>query len=410
MSHLLNARDYQLAAQKYLPRALFDYINRGTEDERGLEKLRRSLDAIDLVPRVLTGHASRDLKTTVLGQELSMPLIVAPTALAGLVTHGGETKLARAATAVGIPVCISTQSVSTIEEVRAGAPNANLWFQLYMWKDRQLSRNLLQRVKNAGATTLIVTADTPASPKREYNNRNGFSIPLRYSMRLGLDVMMHPKWLFGVLLRYLFSTGMPTYGHYPQEFRTSVTQPSVAEAVRLENELNWQDLHQLRQWWRGKLVVKGVLSVHDAVKAREAGVDGIVVSSHGARNLDSAPAPADVLASIAAAVGQHIDVLADSGIMRGSDVLKYAGLGAKAVLAGRLPLWGLAAGGEPGAIGLLRMLRDEIDLTLTMLGLHSPSECAMALSTGLMGCTSTAALPASLILPNAGLVGQGKSA
>lgn len=379
MPQLLNARDYRDAARRYLPRALFEYIDRGTEDELGLDKLRRSLEAMDLVPSILTGHAERDLKTSVLGQEIDMPLVIAPTALAGLVAHDGEVKLARAAARLGIPVCISTQSVTTVEEVRAGAPDARLWFQLYMWKDRKLSQALLERVEQAGATTLVVTADTPVGPKREYNNRNGFAIPLRYSARAGLDVARHPRWLFGVLLRYLLSTGMPTYGHYPEEFRTAVTRPAVAEAVRLENLLNWDDMRQLRRWWKGKLVVKGVLSVPDAVKSLEAGADGIVVSSHGARNLDAAPAPADVLAPIAQAVGQRLDVLADSGVMRGSDALKYIGLGAKAVLIGRLPLWGLAAGGEAGAAGLLAMLKTEIDLTLTMLGLRTPGECAAAL-------------------------------
>ena len=193
MAQLLNARDYRAAARTYLPRALFEYIDRGTEDEHGLDKLRRSFDAINLVPRILTGHAERDLKTTVLGQEIGMPLVVAPTALAGLVAHDGEVKLARAAGRMGIPVCISTQSVTTIEAVRAGAPDAWLWFQLYVWKDRRLTQALLQRVKEAGADILVVTVDTPLGPKREYNSRNGFSIPLRYSARIGLDVaQQHP--------------------------------------------------------------------------------------------------------------------------------------------------------------------------------------------------------------------------
>ncbi|WP_019938835.1 alpha-hydroxy acid oxidase [Bordetella sp. FB-8] len=380
MAQLLNARDYRAAARRYLPRALFEYIDRGTEDELGLDKLRRSLEAIDLVPRILTGHAERDLKTTVLGQEIGMPLVVAPTALAGLVSHDGEIKLARAAARLGIPVCISTQSVTTIEAVRAGAPDAQLWFQLYVWKDHKLTHALLQRVKQAGATTLVVTADTPLGPKREYNDRNGFSIPLRYSARACLDVAMHPRWLFGVLLRYVLAAGMPTYGHYPEAFRTAVTRPAVAEAVRLENRLDWEDIRRLRQWWPGKLVIKGVLSVSDALKSHEAGADGIVVSSHGARNLDAAPAPADVLAPIVQAVGQGLEVLADSGVMRGSDALKYIGLGAKAVMTGRLSLWGLAAGGEAGAVDLLGMLKDEIDLTLAMLGLRTPAEARHAVS------------------------------
>lgn len=372
MQQLLNAGDYREAARRRLPHSLFEYIDRGTEDELALSALRRSLDAIQLMPRMLTGYAERDLETSVLGQQTGMQVMIAPTALAGLVSHGGEVKLARAAARANVPVCISTQSVTTIEEVRDGAPGALLWFQLYMWKDRNLSRQLLERVAASGVTTLVLTVDTPIVPRREYNVRNGFSIPLRYTVRAGIDVMMHPRWLFGVLMRYLMTTGMPTYGHYPREFRGAITRPSVADAVKLENLLNWDDARQLRQWWKGELVIKGILSVEDARRSHEIGANGIVVSAHGGRNIDSAPTPAKVLPGIVDAVGQKIEVLADSGVMRGSDVLKYISLGAKSVMLGRLPLWGLASGGEPGADAILEMMRTEIDITLAMLGARTP--------------------------------------
>ncbi|CAN7591490.1 alpha-hydroxy acid oxidase [Mesorhizobium sp. LjNodule214] len=287
--------------------------------------------------------------------------------------HGGEIKLARAAARANIPVCISTQSVTTIEEVRDGAPGALLWFQLYMWKDRNLSRQLLERVAASGVTSVVLTVDTPVVPRREYNVRNGFSIPLQYTVRAGVDVMMHPRWMFGVL-RYLTTTGMPTYGHYPKEFRGAITRPSVSDAVKLENLLNWDDVRQLRQWWKGELVIKGILCVEDARKSHEIGADGIVVSAHGGRNIDSAPTPAKVLPGIVDAVGQKIEILADSGVMRGSDVLKYVSLGAKSVMLGRLPLWGLASAGEPGADAVLEMMRTEIDISLAMLGAQTPRE------------------------------------
>lgn len=375
MSHLLNAQDYRSAARKFLPKALFEYIDRGAEDENALRRLRDALDAVRLEPTFLTGHAERDLSTGVLGQKLAMPVIIAPTALAGMVSHNGEVKIARAAERIGIPACISTQSVTTVEEIRSGAPNANLWFQLYLWKDRALSKALLERVQAAGVDTLVVTADTPAGPKREYNQRNGFAIPIKYSAQLGFDVASHPRWLIGVLLRYMSTTGMPTYGHYPAEFRSSVTRAQLADRVRLENLLNWDDVRELRRWWKGKLVVKGVLSLGDAELAKASGADGIVVSSHGARNLDVLPSPIEVLPQVAEKFGHELDIMADSGIQRGSDVLKYIAHGAKAVMIGRLPLWGLAAGGEKGADALLMMLRDEIDLTLTMLGHKYPAEC-----------------------------------
>jgi isopentenyl diphosphate isomerase/L-lactate dehydrogenase-like FMN-dependent dehydrogenase len=375
MSFLLNAQDYRAAARRVLPKALFEYIDRGAEDENALRRLRDTLDSVHLVPSALTAHGERDLTAEVLGQQMAMPVIVAPTALAGMVSHNGEVKIARAAERIGIPTCISTQSVTTVEEIQAGAPGANLWFQLYLWKDRALSKALLERVQRAGVDTLVVTADTPTGPKREYNQRNGFAIPIKYSLRLGVDVASHPRWLIGVLLRYLTTTGMPTYGHYPEEFRSSVTRAQLAERVRLENLLNWDDLHELRRWWKGKLIVKGILSMRDAELAKAAGADGIVVSSHGARNLDILPSPIEILPQIADAFGHDIEIIADSGVQRGSDVVKYVAHGAKAVMIGRLPLWGLAAGGEAGADALLAMLRDEIDLTLTMLGRKSAQEC-----------------------------------
>lgn len=379
MTQYLNASDFRKAAKRKLPKFIFEYIDRGTEDERALKTLRESLDNIELVPSVLTGFHKRELGTSIMGQEYALPLVVAPTALAGLVSYQGEVKIARAASRLGIPVCVSTQSVTTVEEIASGAPAADIWFQLYMWKDRSLSKALLERVAQSGVENLVITADTPASPKREYNRRNGFSIPFDYSLKAMSDVALHPRWFYGVLMRYLMTTGLPTYGHYPEAFRSSIARQSIAAAVQLENLLNWDDVRQIRSWWKGKIIIKGILSITDACQARDVGADGIVVSSHGGRNLDIAPPPAKVLPQIADAVGQYMTVLADSGVMRGSDVLKYIGLGAHAVMVGRLPLWGLAANGEAGAEQLLSILRDEIDLALCMLGLQKTSDCVSAI-------------------------------
>ncbi|AYD03639.1 alpha-hydroxy acid oxidase [Neorhizobium sp. NCHU2750] len=379
MRQLRNAVDFREAAQRRLPRMLFEYIDRGTEDEFALSALRQSLDAIQFMPYVLTGHAVRDISTSVFGQEADMPIVVAPTALAGLVSHNGEIKMARAAAKAGIPVCISTQSITTIEEIRAGAPSAMLWFQLYVWKDRSLTKRLLERVAATGVTTLVVTVDTPVVPNREYNLRNGFSMPMKFTPRTITDVASHPRWLLGVLLRYLMGAGMPVYGHYPEAFRSAITRPSTAEAVKLEDRLNWEDLRQLRKTWKGQLVIKGIFSVGDARKCVEIGADGLVVSSHGGRNIDSAPPTAQILPDIADAVGDQIEVLADSGVRRGSDVLKYLSLGARSVMLGRLPLWGLACGGEEGADALFRVLRNEIDVTLALLGARTANDIQLRL-------------------------------
>lgn len=321
-----------------------------------------------LQPLVLTGHAQANLATVVLGKTLSAPIVVAPTALAGLVAFDGETKLDRAAAAVGVPFCVSTQSITTIETIRRGAPDAELWFQLYVWRDRTLTLNLLDRVRASGCDMLLITVDTPIGPNREYNQRNGFAIPMTPSLRAAVDFAIHPHWTFGVMARYFAREGVPTYGHYPDAFRAAVSRPSVADAVRLESCLTWDDIKLLRDHWRGQIIIKGILSVEDALRAARLGADRIVVPAHGGRNLDCLPAPVDVLPAIVDAVSQRISVVVDSGVRRGTDVLKYCALGADAVLLGRLPLWGLAAGGEAGAEAALRMIVREISSAMVFLG------------------------------------------
>lgn len=375
MSSLLNFFDYRARARRYLPNALFQYIDRGCEDEQALSRIRSSLDRITLTPSILTGVDCPDLSTRLLGQALNMPVIIAPTALAGMVAYQGEIKLAKTARDAGIPFCVSTQSVTTIEEIRQHVPDALLWFQLYAWKDRNLTRQLLDRAQAAQVECLVITADTPASPKREYNVRNGFSIPLKPTLGLALDVLRHPSWLVSVWLRHTLSSGMPSYGHYPEAFRSTVTQQTVHDAVKLDNCLSWKDIRQIRQWWHGRIIIKGVLSTADALIARDEGADAIVVSAHGGRNLDSAPAPIDVLPAIAQQVRGDMQIIADSGVTRGSDILKYLALGADAVMVGRLPLWGLAAADQAGANAIMQMLKEEMDLTLRMSGTHSVSDC-----------------------------------
>lgn len=368
MARLLNCDDYRALAKKHLPKGLFEYIDRGTEAELALSDIRHSLDQITFSPKVLTGQSSCDMTCQILGRSYPVPLVIAPTALAGLVSYDGEAKLARAAGQLGIPFCVSTQSVTSIDDIRHGAPNAELWLQLYLWRNRDLSWQLLERAKQVGADTLVITADTPLSPKRDYNQRNGFSVPFVPSLRGICDMVTHPRWLTSVMLRYLMTTGMPTYAHYPDAFKTAITRNAVAEDVKIESALGWSDIAEIRDRWQGKVILKGILSVKDAIKARDAGIDGIVVSAHGGRNLDIAPAPADVLPEIVDAVGTQMVVMADSGIRRGSDALKYLALGAQSVMVGRLPLYGLAAGGEEGTRDLLSMLIDEMQANLVFAG------------------------------------------
>lgn len=363
----LNVEDFRQIARARLPRGIFEYIDRGAEDEVGLRALRQGFDRTTFNPRILVDVSTRDLSVDLLGTRQPLPLVVAPTAAAGLVWHHGELALARAAAAVGIPFCIATGSITAMERIAAESPGP-LWFQLYMWHDRALSYQLLDRAKAAGIETLVLTADTVALPNREYNTRNGFEVPIRASIRGGLDMLLHPSWVWRVLWRYIREEGVPTYQHYPPGYRAKITRKAASDSVRLADSLTWDDFAELRRRWSGKLLLKGVLRADDAVRARDHGADAIVVTSHGARNLDGAASPIEVLPAIADAIGGSIEIIADSGVRRGSDVLKLIALGARAVMVGRSVLYGTAANGQVGAQQVLELLGKEIETSLCFLG------------------------------------------
>lgn len=363
----LNIADLRVLARRRLPRGIFDYIDRGAEDEVGIRRLREAFEAVTFNPRVLVDISERQLTVNLLGQRQSMPLVVAPTASAGLVWYQGETALARAAQSAGIPFCVATESITSIEQI-AAATSGSIWFQLYMWQDQALSYDLLDRAKSCGVETLVLTVDTAAPLNREYNIRNGYGVPIRASVRNTVDMMLHPSWAMRVLGRYIQAGGMPAFQHYPEAFRTKISAARTDARVKLANTLTWDDFAVLRRRWPGKLVLKGILRVDDARRAAKHGADAIIVSNHGARNLDGAIAPIQILPAIADAVASRMDVIADSGVRRGSDVLKLLACGAKAVLVGRAALFGTAAGGEAGARRAFEILRTELDGSLGLLG------------------------------------------
>ncbi|MBS7543310.1 alpha-hydroxy acid oxidase [Ancylobacter oerskovii] len=367
LSTALNVEDVRRLARRRLPRGIFDYIDRGAEDEVGLARLRRGFDELVFHPRILVDVSRRDLSVRLFGHEQPLPLVIAPTAAAGLAWHQGEIELARAAAKAGIPFTIATESITEMERIVTES-RARLWFQLYMWQARDLSYALIDRAWASGIETLVLTVDTVANPIREYNARNGYAVPIRASLRGGLDMLTHPRWVVSVLLRYLIDEGLPTFRHYPEGLRASITRSKPCSEVRLTDALGWDDFRELRRRWRGRLILKGVLTAGDAARAVEAGADGIVVSSHGARNLDAAIPPVRVLPAIAEAVRGRATVLADSGVRRGTDVLKLMALGADAVLIGRAPLYGIATAGEAGASHVLDLLRREMLATLGFLG------------------------------------------
>ncbi len=356
----LNIADLRAAAQRRLPKALFEYVDRGAEDEVALGANRAALGTLKLRPRVLRDVAARSTESTLFGQPMNLPIAVAPTAVAGLLWHDGDVLSARAAVAAGIPYTLSTFSVTALERVAKAAPGGRLWFQLYVSNDRDHMRALVGRARDAGYEALVFTVDGPVPPKREYNAKNGFSIPIGFSPRLMWDVARHPRWLLGVAARYQLTTGFPRIAHNPG-----------GGAHKADASINWDTVKELRERFPGRLLLKGVLHPEDAKLALGAGVDGIVVSNHGGRNLDASIATIDALPDIVGAVGGRLPVLVDSGFQRGSDIVKALALGASAVFVGRAILWGVAAFGEPGARRSIRILGEEIDQVMAQVGCAS---------------------------------------
>ena len=368
-----NIADLRELAQRRLPRGLFEFMERGCEDEVSLRNNRTIFERIKLKPRVLEDVSERDQSVTLFGHKQNMPIAIAPTGTPGIMWHEGELALARAAKAAGIPFTLATTTLTAMERV-VDEVGGRLWFQLYMYADRSLSRWIAERAKTAGYEALIITVDSATFSNREYNLRNGFTIPITYSAKNIVDVVRHPRWLFGVWLRYLLEGGLPLYENYPPEVRARIKAAPMGRAMKLNDALNWDDIREMRKLWPGTLMIKGVLHPDDARQAADYGVDGVIVSNHGGRVIDGAPAPIEVLPQMLDAVGKRITVIVDSGYRRGSDIVKAMALGAHAVLVGRATLYGTAAAGEAGAARALTILREEIDRVLALVGVTSIDE------------------------------------
>jgi len=366
--HALNIDDLRDLAKRRLPKGFFEFVDRGTEGEVSLHRNRTAFDPIRFRPRVLVDVQERSLRIELLGKTQAMPVAIAPTGIAGMLWYQGEIELARAAHAAGVPFSLATASITSMEDVAENVPGARLWYQLYMWPERSMSYEMVQRADRAGYEALIVTLDTVMTPNREYNTRNGYATPLRFTPRNIVDVGTHPGWLLGTLTRYLMNGGMPHFQNFPEGLRRKITQGEVKRASLKNQSLTWDDLKALRDKWPRKLIVKGILRGDDAARAVECGADALVVSNHGGRNLDGTPAPIQVLPEVLAAVGGRAPVMIDGGFRRGTDVVKALALGASAVLLGRGTLYGTAAAGQRGAARALQIYRDEIDRTMGFLG------------------------------------------
>jgi L-lactate dehydrogenase (cytochrome)/(S)-mandelate dehydrogenase len=362
-----NIADLRELARKRLPRGLFEFMDRGCEDEVSLRNNRAAFERIKLKPRVLNDVSKRDQSITLFGHKQNMPIAIAPTGTPGIMWYEGELELARAAKKAGIPFTLATTTLTAMERI-VDEVGGRLWFQLYMYADRSLSRWIAERTKAAGYEALIMTVDSPTFSNREYNLRNGFTIPITYSAKNILDVLGHPRWMLGVWLRYLLEGGLPLFENYPPEVKARVKAAPMGRAMKLNDALNWDDVREMRKLWPGTLMIKGVLSPADAAIAADCGVDGVVVSNHGGRVVDGAIAPIDALPAMLDAVGKRMTVIVDSGFRRGSDVVKAMALGAHAVLVGRATLYGVAAAGEAGGTRALNILREEIDRVMALIG------------------------------------------
>jgi (S)-mandelate dehydrogenase len=368
-----NIADLRVAAKRRLPRGVFEFVDRGTEDEVGLRNNRTSFERIKLRPRSLVDVSGRSMQTTLFGKPMGMPLAIAPTGAAGLVWYEGELELAKAASAAKVPFTLASSAMTSLEKIAKEA-GGRLWMQLYLWNDRKLSYELVHRAERAGFEALILTVDTIVSPNREYNARNGFNLPFHPTPRAVMDMAVHPRWLTGVLTRYLTTTGMPRFENLPDRFRRKITaDPSHSEITR-QDTLNWDDVRKLRALWPRVLMVKGIMRADEAVRAVEYGADAVIVSNHGGRNLDSAISSIDALPEIVEAVGDRATVILDSGVRRGSDIAKALALGAKAVLVGRATLYGTAVGGAAGALHAINVLRNELDKVMAYTACNTVDE------------------------------------
>jgi L-lactate dehydrogenase (cytochrome) len=359
LARAASVADLRLLARRRAPRAVFDYTDGAAGEEIGLRRSRQAFGRVEFQPRVLRDVSNVDTSTTILGRASALPLVFGPTGFTRMMHTEGEPAVARVAARVGIPYALSTMGTTSIEELAAAAPGGRLWFQLYLWRDREASRDFVERAREAGYEALVLTVDTPVPGARLRDVRNGLTIPPSLSMRTFAEGVLHPAWWFDLLTTEAL------------EFASlNRFEGTVAELVdrMFDPTATLSDLSWLRSVWPGSLVVKGVQNVADARAVVDAGADGLVVSNHGGRQLDRAPTPLEALAAVVDAVGDRAEVYVDGGILSGSDLVAAVALGARAGLVGRAYLYGLMAGGERGVQRAADILHTEVTTTLALLG------------------------------------------
>jgi (S)-mandelate dehydrogenase len=370
----VNIDDLRGIARRRLPRFVFDYVDGGAEDERTLAANREAFARLRFRPRTLVDVAKRDLSGRLLGAPSALPAVVGPTGLNGLSWRDGDLALAKAASKAGLPFAMSTVSMSLVEDVAREAPG-RLWLQAYVFGERPITEAIIRRALEAGFECVVLTSDFPVAGKRERDIRSGLLPRQRLTLATKLDMLMHPRWIARV------ATRRPRFVNVERELGPGRDVNAFVGHGMFDPSFRWDDLKRFRELWPRKLLLKGVLRADDAERALSAGVDGLVLSNHGGRQLDGAVSGMEALPEVARAVGGRTSILVDGGVRRGGDIAKAVALGAEGVLLGRAPVYGLAAGGEPGAARAIAILADELDRTLA-----------------LTGCPAVAALAADLVV------------
>jgi L-lactate dehydrogenase (cytochrome) len=364
--------DFEVLASRRLPRPVFGYIANGSETNWSRDDNRAAFRDYALLPRSLVDVAARSLETELFGETSTAPFGIAPVGLSALAAYRGDLALAAAAARSGIPMILSGASLIRMEEVAAVNPRA--WFQAYLPGRLDQIDAHLDRIGAAGFRTLVVTVDVPVISNRENAVRSGFSAPLRPSVRLAWDGVARPRWTVATFLKTMLLHGMPHFENTPVGRGAPILARNVLNLVDDRDRLGWDHIAHIRRRWPGRLVLKGILHVADAVRAMEHGIDGLIVSNHGGRQLDTAPSALRTLPSIADAVGSKVTVMLDGGIRRGTDVLKAMALGADFVFLGRPFIYAASVGGEAGVSHAIALLAQEIDRDMALLGTRSLSE------------------------------------
>jgi len=371
LSRAASVNDLRLIARRRVPRGVFDYIDGAAEDERCMAANAARFGAVEFRPRVLRDVGSVDTTTTLLGHRLPLPLVLAPTGFTRIADPQGELAVARSAARAGLPYTLSTLSTRSIEEVAAVSAGPK-WFQVYVWRDRGLVKEMIDRAQESGFETLMLTVDTAVLGRRERDVRRGFSLPPKIGPATLVDGAVHPAWTWNFVraepIRFANVVG--------RSVGDGGDPVSLADYIgeQFDPALSWSDVEWMRSVWNGPIVLKGIQTVDDALLAVESGVEAIALSNHGGRQLDDAPAIIDLVAPVADAVGGRVEIICDGGVRRGSDIVKAVALGATACTIGRAYLYGLAAGGERGVDHVLGLLDSDVRRTMALVGARSVSE------------------------------------